>query len=96
MVLAKPTVVARATKPTAAASSLILRDIMEGLNFCVEEKNKCCVRAGAQIAILLLRTRFSVLTLICSCGEGRYWNDAARKKKGTFVIYATFSRSKAS
>jgi hypothetical protein len=36
MVLAKPTVVARATKPTAAASSLILRDIIEGLNFCVE------------------------------------------------------------
>ncbi len=31
MVLAKPTVVARATKLTAATSSLISRDIIEGL-----------------------------------------------------------------
>jgi hypothetical protein len=89
-VRATPTVVAKASKPTAAEMSLILCVIIEYL--------ESVPVYGGKIVNILLRTRLAGLTLNCSFARACYWNIAARcvppgKTSGASVILLTEQRA---
>ena len=89
-VRATPTVVAKASKPTAAEISLILCVIIEFL--------ESVPVYGGKIVNILLRTRLAGLTLNCSSARACYWNIAAQcvppgKTSGASVILLTEQRA---